>query len=88
MGEQLADSYPPLPSVLVVFSEGDAIEAHFDDECQNMTEASPEPNLIIPLNPFDRSSVKMALATLAVVCKTLKAAARLIDLMPVNERRN
>jgi len=88
MGEQLADSYPPLPSVLVVFSEGDAIEAHFDDECQNMSEASPDPNLIIPLNAFDRSSVKMALATLAVVCKTLKAATRLIDLMPGNERRN
>jgi hypothetical protein len=48
MGEQLADSNPPLPSVLVVFSERDAIEAHFDDESQNMTEASPEPNLIIP----------------------------------------
>src|SRR5215471_7312448 len=53
MGAQLADSNPLLPSVLVVFSEGDAIEAHFDDECQNMTEANPEPNLIIPLNAFD-----------------------------------
>lgn len=71
MGEQLADSTPPLPSVLVVFFERDAIEAHFYDECQNMTEESPEPNLIIPLNAFDRSSVKMALATLAAVCKTL-----------------
>jgi hypothetical protein len=53
-----------------------------------MTEASPEPNLIIPLNALDRSSVKMAFTTLAVVCKTLKAATRLIDLMPANERRN
>jgi len=85
MREPLADSNPPLPSVLVVFSETDAIEAHFDDESQNMTEASPEPNLIIPLNAFDRSTVKTAFATVAVACKTLAAATRLIDLMPGNE---
>ena len=86
MGEQLADSNPALPSVLVVFSESDAIEAHFDDESQNMAEASPEPNLIIPLNAFDRTSVKMAFTTIAVVCETMQAATRLIDLMPGNER--
>jgi hypothetical protein len=86
MSEQLADSNPPLPSVLVVFSETDAIEAHFDDESQNMTEASPEPNLIIPLNAFDRSTVKMAFSIVAAACKTLEAATRLIDLMPGNER--
>lgn len=84
--EQLADSNPPLPSVLVVFSETDAIEAHFDDESQNMTEASPGPNLIIPLNAFDHSMVKIAFATVAVACKTLAAATRLIDLMPGNEK--
>ena len=88
MGEQLADSNPPLPCVLVVFSEADAIEAHFDDESQNTTEASPEPNLIIPLNAFDRSTVNMAFTVVAAVCKTLEAACRLIDLMPGNERRN
>ena len=88
MSEQLSDSNPPLPSLLVVFAESDAIEAHFDDESQNMIEASPEPNLIIPLNVFDRTSVKVALATLAAVCKTLEAATGLIDLMPGNERRH
>jgi hypothetical protein len=85
VGEQFADSNPPLPSVLVVFSETDAIEAHFDDESQNMTEASPEPNLIIPLNAFDHTTVKMAFTTVAAACKTLEAATRLIDLMPGNE---
>jgi len=86
MGEQLSDCNPPLPSLLVVFSETDAIEAHFDDESQNMAEASPEPNLIIPLNAFDCTAVKMAFRTLAAACKTLEAATRLIDLMPGNER--
>jgi hypothetical protein len=88
MGEQLSDSNPPLPTVLVVFSEADAIEAHFDDESQNMTEASPEPNLIIPFNAFDHSMLEMAFTTLSSVCKTLEAACRLIELMPGNERRN
>jgi hypothetical protein len=88
MGEQLSDSNPPLPSLLLVFSENDAIEAHFDDESQNMAEASPEPNLIIPLNAFDRSTVKLAFTIVAAACKTLEAATRLIDLMPGNERRN
>ena len=86
MGEQLADSNPPLPSALVVFAENDAIESHFDDESQSMLEASPEPNLIIPLNAFDRSSVAKAFTTLAAVCRTLEAATHLIDLMPGNER--
>jgi len=86
MGEQLADSNPPLPSMLVVFSEADAIEAHFDDECQNMAEASPEPNLIIPLNAFDRITVNTAFRTVAAACETLEAATHLIDLMPGNEK--
>jgi hypothetical protein len=86
MGEQLSDTNPPLPSLLVVFSETDAIEAHFDDESQNMAEASPEPNLIIPLNAFDGAAVKVAFRALAAACKTLEAATRLIDLMPGNER--
>ncbi len=86
MGEQLSDCNPPLPSMLVVFSETDAIEAHFDDESQNMAEASPEPNLIIPLNAFDRITVSIAFRTLAAVCRTLQAASHLIDLMPGNEK--
>jgi hypothetical protein len=86
VGEQLSDSNPPLPSMLVVFSEADAIEAHFDDESENMAEASPEPNLIIPLNAFDHTTVKMAFYTVAAACNTLQAATRLIDLMPGNER--
>src|SRR5439155_2427262 len=53
IGEQLADSNPPLPSVLVVFAENDAVEGQFDDESQSMMECTPEPNLVIPLNAFD-----------------------------------
>jgi len=86
IGEQLADSNPPLPSVLVVFAENDAVEGQFDDESQSMMECTPEPNLIVPVNAFDPGSVQLAFATLAAVCETLKAACLLIDLMPGNER--
>ncbi len=84
--EQLADTNPPLPSALVVFAENDGIEGQFDDESQNMMECAPEPNLVIPLNAFDRDSVQSAFTTLAAVCETLEAACRLIDLMPGNEK--
>jgi hypothetical protein len=84
--EQLADSNPPLPSVLLVFAENDGIEGQFDDESQNMMECAPEPNLVISLNAFDRGSVQSAFTTLAAVCETVKAACRLIDLMPGNEK--
>jgi len=86
MREQLADSNAPLSSVLVVFAEGDLIEGQFDDESQSWTEASPEPNLVVPLNAFEPDSVQSAFTTLAAVCKTLEAACRLIDLMPGNEK--
>ena len=60
MREQLMDTNPPLPAALVVFAEHDAIEAHFEDESQSWGEATPEPNLILPLNAFDPESVQSA----------------------------
>jgi hypothetical protein len=84
--EQLGDTNPALPAALVVFAEHDAIEAHFEDEAQSWGEATPEPNLILPLNAFDPESVQSTFHTLAVVCQTLAAANRLIDLMPGNEK--
>jgi len=86
MREQLMDTNPPLPAILVVFSENDAVEAQFEDESQSWGEASSEPNLILPLNAFDPASIRSAFHILAVVCRTLAAASRLIDLMPGNEK--
>lgn len=86
MREQLMDTNPPLPAALVVFAEHDAVEAHFEDESQSWGEATPEPNLILPLNSFDPESVRSAFHTLAVLCQTLAATSRLIDLMPGNEK--
>ncbi|HET7893207.1 MAG TPA: hypothetical protein VFL34_16885 [Candidatus Sulfotelmatobacter sp.] len=48
-------------------------------------EVTPQPNVIIPLKLSDAVSVRDGFRTLAVVCETLAAASRLIDLMPGNE---
>jgi hypothetical protein len=85
MGEQLMDSNPPLPCLLAAFSSGDAVVGCFDDEAQTAMETTPQPNLIIPLKLSDPSSVQQGFRTLGVVCDTLAAASRLIDLMPGND---
>ncbi len=86
MREELCDTNPPLPSLLVVFMQEDAIEGSFDEEAQTMMEVTPEPSLTIPLNAHDPESVRQAFHTLGVVCKTLAAASQLIDRMPGNEQ--
>ena len=48
-------------------------------------EVTPQPNVIIPLRICDPASVRQGFRTLGVVCETLAAASRLIDLMPGNE---
>ena len=39
MREQFMDNNPPLPGVLIVFTEHDSVEMHFDDESQDMPRA-------------------------------------------------
>jgi len=85
MGEQLMDSNPPLPCLLAAFSSGDAVVGCFDDEAQTAMETTPHPNLIIPLQLAEPSSVRQGFRTLAVACETLAAASRLIDLMSGND---
>lgn len=85
MGEQLMDSNPALPCLLAAFSSGDAVVGCFDEEGETAMEMTPQPNVIIPLKLSDATSVRDGFRTLAVVCETLAAASRLIDLMSGNE---
>jgi len=82
----LCDCNPPLPSLLALFTESDAVAACLDEEAQGMMEVTPEPNLIIPFSPGDAASVQSAFRTFAVACETLAAASRLVDLMPGNDK--
>ncbi len=86
VGEQLSDCNPPLPCLLALFNEADAIAVLFDEEAQGMLEVTPEPNLLVPFDPRDAENVRNAFQVFGVACETLAAASRLVDLMPGNER--
>ncbi len=83
--EQLSDCNPPLPCLLALFAEADAIAACFDEEAQGMMEVEPEPNIIIPFDPTDTASVQRTFQMFGVACRTIAAASQLIDLMPGND---
>lgn len=84
--EALMDSNPPLPALLVSFKRHDSVCACYDDESQAFLEASPEPNLLVEINPSDHASVRRAFDTLAVLCETMAAASRLAALLPGNNQ--
>jgi hypothetical protein len=48
-------------------------------------ETTPHPNLIIPLQLSNPACVRDGFRILGVVCDTLAATSRLIDLMPGND---
>lgn len=79
--ERLIDSNPPVPALVAVFEEHDAIEGCFDEEAQGMLECAPEPNLIVPFLSGDTESVRAAFQTLEVVCRVFREGVRLIKLM-------
>ena len=84
--EALTDSNPPLPALLISFKRHDAVLACYDDESQAFLEASPEPNLIVEIDPTDHAGVRRAFDTLAVLCETMAAASRLAALLPGNNQ--
>ena len=84
-GQQLSDCNPPLPCLVAVFAEGDAVSGSFDEEAQSMMEVEPEPNIIIPFDPTDAESVQHTFHVFGVACQTIAAASRVIDLMPGND---
>jgi hypothetical protein len=62
--EYLEERYydgPPLPSLLLVFKQGDAITFCFDEEGQYMLEGSAEPTLCVVFSPNNTDQVKRAL---------------------------
>jgi hypothetical protein len=86
IGQQLSDCNPPLPCLLAMFAEADAVEGCFTEEADGMLEVTPEPNLIIPFDPTLTESVRDAFHVFGVACETIAAASHLIDLMPWNEK--
>ncbi len=80
--ELFYDCNPPVPVLLAIYQQGDAIEASFDDESQSMQEATPEPWPLIPFDGTDPKSTQQAFDCLGRVLDTLAAARRVLDLVP------
>jgi hypothetical protein len=83
--DQLQDTNPPLPAMLIVFRKHDAIEAAFDAEAEGMMEVSPEPNLIIPVRTDDFGYARDSFYKLSCFLKTLSLASELMKLLPEND---
>lgn len=80
--ELLMDCGEPVPALLAVFEEHDAIEGAFDEESQGMLEVTPEPNLIIAFEGSCSHSATKAFTQLRVVCRILELSSELIVLIP------
>ena len=80
--ELFYDCNPPVPVLLAIYQQGDAIEACFDDESQSMLEAIPEPSLLIPFDGTDPKSTEQAFGCLGGILDTLTAARHVLDLVP------
>jgi hypothetical protein len=76
----------PLPAVLLYFRPGDAVMACFDDECEHWGQETPEPNLIIPLQPDDPASVRQALAVIDTLMQVLVLTVRVKSIIERRER--
>jgi len=76
----------PLPAILLYFRSGDAVMACFDDECEYWGQETPEPNLIIPLQPSDRDSARQAFAILETLMQVLVLTTRVKTLIEGREK--
>ena len=76
----------PLPTVLLYFRTGDTVTACFDDECEYCGQETPEPNLIIPLQPDDPASVHQALAVIETLMQVLLLTVRIKKIIESREK--
>ena len=77
--EMFGDCNLPLPILLAIYQQGDAIEACFDDESKSMLELTPEPWPLIPFDGTDSISTDRAFRCLKGALDALVAARRVLD---------
>ena len=80
--EMFCDCNLPLPILLAIYQQGDAIEACFDDESKSMLELTPEPWPLIPFDGTDPISTDRAFGCVKAALDALAAARRVLDLVP------
>lgn len=79
--ELLMDCGEPVPALLAVFEEHDAIEGAFDEESQGMLEVTPEPNVIIAFDGGCARSIWSVFARLEALCRLIAIAGDHIGLI-------
>ena len=77
----------PLPAILLYFRPGDAVMACFEDECEYWGQETPEPNLIIPLQPENPESVHKALTVLKTLMRVLVLTIQIKNLVEEREKQ-
>ena len=80
--------YPPLPLLLVVFRENDAIHACFDQESDSFNQGDNEPTCAICFLPEDKEDCDAALRTAATFLKLTREIAELINLLNKYEEQH
>jgi hypothetical protein len=72
---------PPVPSLLLVFRENDAIEACFDHESERYNETTNEPSCAVCFRPEIAEEFDAALRTMAIFLRINIELADLITLL-------
>ncbi|MBK9165893.1 MAG: hypothetical protein IPM24_00330 [Bryobacterales bacterium] len=84
--ELLMDCGEPVPALLAVFEEHDAIEGAFDEESQGMQEVTPEPNLILIFDGSCARGISRAFTNLRALFQAMELASELIELTQGSRR--
>lgn len=81
--ERVGDYYddPPLPSLLVVFQQHDAIEASFDAEAQYFYEVTHEPVFAVPFSLNDESECDAAIRSVATFFRLNRELFELVEIL-------
>jgi len=79
---------PPLPALLVVFEDHDAIAACFDEESQHMLEVSSEPSVCAVFSPASREEFSDALRVVERFVRFNEELCRLIEDIQSLETQN
>lgn len=74
----LSDCGEPVPALVAVFEQHDAIEGSFDEEAQGMLEVTPEPNLILPFDGTLPSSIGNLFSYINAFCRILEVATNIV----------
>ena len=76
---------PPVPSLLLVFRENDAIQACFDHESERYNETTNEPACAVCFRPETDGEFDAALRTMAIFLRVNMELAGLITLLECEE---